>query len=242
MSNHYPYCFLCKVTEAIISGLSGTDVIFGGDLHTVVSLFDPIIQKYNTANYESFVLATNMYQISNILVNSSEAWGDLTNVGERYLLSTVILTNIDNVGFLFLSENPSTKGKKTFKFSHIEVILDAQKAPTELGFPNCYQFNQVVVKTDFKIYIDKIIFPQGSICIPNAVYDKTNETVPGVASAVEFYNRENLLLPPFQYDPQTNLSTVISFSMDNGSKVQLADDVDPIRITFNEVRLFLLFL
>ena len=138
------------MTEAIISGLSGSDVIFGGDLHTVVSLFDPIIQKYNTANYESFVLITNMYRISNMLVISSEAWGDVTNFGERYLLSTAILTNIDNIGFLFLSENPSMKGPKIFNFSHIGVILDAQKTPTELGFANCYQFNQVGVKKILK--------------------------------------------------------------------------------------------
>ena len=139
------------MTEAIISGLSDSDVIFGGDLHTVVSLFDPIIQKYNSANYESFVLITNMYQISNMLVNSSEAWGDLTSFGERYLLSTAILTNIDNMGFLFLSENPFTRGPIIFNFSHIGVILDAQKKPTKRGFPNCYQFNQVVVITRSKI-------------------------------------------------------------------------------------------
>ena len=134
---------MCQVTEAIISGLSTSDVIFGGDLHTVVSLFDPIIQKYNRANYESFVLITNMYQISNMLVNSSKAWGDVTDFVDRYLLSTAILTNIDNIGFLFLSENPFTKGPIMFNFSHIGVILDTQKASTELGFPNCYQFNQV---------------------------------------------------------------------------------------------------
>ena len=139
------------MTEAIISGLSGSDVIFGGDLHTVVTLFGPIIQKYNSANYESFVLITNMYQISNMLVNSSEAWGDLTNFGERYLLSTAILANIDNMGFLFLSENPFTRGPIIFNFSHMGVILDAQKKPTERGFPNCYQFNQVVVITRSKI-------------------------------------------------------------------------------------------
>ena len=81
----------------------------------------------------------------------------------------------------------------------------------------------------------KYIYPQGSICIPSAVYDEASDVGHGVAFAVEFYNRENLLLPSFQYDPQTNLSTVISFSIDNGSKVQLADDVEPIRITFNQV-------
>ena len=94
-----------------------------------------------------------MYKISNMLVNSSEAWGDVTDFGDRYLLSTAILTNIDNIGFLFLSENPFTKGPIIFNFSHIGVILDAQKAPTELGFPNCYQFNQV--NTDLKENQDK---------------------------------------------------------------------------------------
>ena len=201
----------------------------------MVSLFDPIIQKYNTANYESFVLITNIYKISNMLLNSSEAWGDVTNFGERYLLSTAILTNIDDIGFLFLSENPSMKGPKIFNFSHIGVILDARKAPTELGFPSCYQFKQVCymlkkTQDDYR--------QQGPNCIPSAVYDEVSDTAHGVASAVQFCNRENLLLPSFQYDPQTNLSTVISFSIDNGSKVQLADDVEPIRITFNQVKLF----
>ena len=45
------------------------------------------------------------------------------------------------------------------------------------------------------------------------------------------------MLPSFTYDPQTNLSTVIGFSIDNGSKVQLAGDAEPIRITFNQVRI-----
>ena len=78
---------------------------------------------------------------------------------------------------------------------------------------------------------------QGSICIPSEVYEDANDDAVhyGVASALEFYNGENLLLPPFQYDPQTNLSTVISFSIDNGSKVQLGGDAEPIRITFHQV-------
>ena len=57
-----------------------------------------------------------------------------------------------------------------------------------------------------------------------------------MASAFEFYNGENLLLPAFEYDPHTNLSTVISFSIDNkASKVELAEDAEPIRITFHQV-------
>ena len=79
-------------------------------------------------------------------------------------------------------------------------------------------------------------YQQGSICIPSAVYEEAGFVSRGVASAFEFYNGENLLLPAFEYDPHTNLSTVISFSIDNNaSKVELAEDSEPIRITFKQV-------
>ena len=76
---------------------------------------------------------------------------------------------------------------------------------------------------------------QGSICIPEEVYNNIDITGHGVASAIEFDNKENLLLPSFQNDPQTNLSTVISFSLNNGTEVKIADDSLPIRITFDQV-------
>ena len=134
---------LCKVTEAIISGLTSSDVIFGGDLTTVVSLFDPIIKMYDSAKAESFVLATNMFRISNILITTSEPWEDITSFGERYILSTGILSNIDSMGFLFLSENPLNKGPKVFNFSNVEVILDQFTSIAWPNYPKCYQFKQV---------------------------------------------------------------------------------------------------
>ena len=76
---------------------------------------------------------------------------------------------------------------------------------------------------------------QGSICIPREVYDNTDNAGQGVASAIEFNNKENLLFPLFQNNPQTNLSTVISFSMNTSSEVQITDESSPIRISFNQV-------
>ena len=114
--------------------MTSSDVIFGGDLATVVSLFDPIIEMYDRAKAESFVLATNMFRISNILIASSEAWEDITSFGERYILSTAILSNIDNMGYLYLSENPFNKEPKIFNFSNVAVKL----APFSL----CYEFTQ----------------------------------------------------------------------------------------------------
>ena len=158
------------MTEAIISGLSSSDVIFGGDLHFVVALFDPIINKYNRANYESLVLVTNMFNISNILVDSTDAWQDLPDFGERYLLSTSILANVDDMGFLFLSENPFVKGPKRFSFSHIGVVLEAHKAPNRQDFPDCYDFPQVIVDRDCigKMIIKFVIILQ-SIAITTGV-------------------------------------------------------------------------
>ena len=103
-----------------------------------------------------------------------------------------------------------------------------------------YKLKKIKIKsitniTD-KVHLSTFNNQQGSICIPSAVFNDANEVAHhGVASALDFYNGENLMLPSFQYDPQTNLSTVISFSIDNGSKVQLAGDDEPIRITFNQV-------
>ena len=77
---------------------------------------------------------------------------------------------------------------------------------------------------------------QGSICIPREVYDNTDNAGQGVASAIEFNNKENLLFPLFQNNPQTNLSTVISFSINSSSEVQITDESSPIRITFNQVK------
>ena len=43
------------------------------------------------------------------LIASTGAWEDITSFGERYILSTAILSNIDNMGYLYLSENPFNK-------------------------------------------------------------------------------------------------------------------------------------
>ena len=123
--------------------MTSSDVIFGGDLATVVSLFDPIIEMYDRAKAESFVLATNMFRISNILIATSEPWEDITSFGERYILPTDILSNIDSMGFLYLSENPLNKGTKVFNFSNVEVILDQFKSIAWPSLPKCYQFKQV---------------------------------------------------------------------------------------------------
>ena len=114
--------------------MTSSDVIFGGDLATVVSLFDPIIEMYDRAKAESLVLATNMFRISSILTASSVAWEDITSFGERYNLSASILSNIDNIGYLYLSENPFNKEPKIFNFTNVAVKL----APFSL----CYEFTQ----------------------------------------------------------------------------------------------------
>ena len=59
-----------------------------------------------------------------------------------------------------------------------------------------------------------------------------------MATALEFYNGDNLLFPSFQYDPQSNLSSIIGFSLDNNSKVELSRDAQPVRIRFKQVIVF----
>ena len=140
--------------------MTSSDVIFGGDLTTVVSLFDPIMQMYNSAKAESFVLATNMFRISNILITTSEPWEDITSFGERYILSTGILSNIDSMGFLFLSENPLNKGPKVFNFSNVEVILDQCTSIAWPSLPKCYQFKQVSLVNLSKTTKICIVFDQ----------------------------------------------------------------------------------
>ena len=66
----------------------------------------------------------------------------------------------------------------------------------------------------------------------------TNGMGHGVAIALEFYNGDNLLFPSFQYDPQSNLSSIIGFSLDNNSKVELSRDAQPVRIRFKQVTVF----
>ena len=83
---------------------------------------------------------------------------------------------------------------------------------------------------------------QGSICVPRGVYTSPDNNNHGVASSIEFNNKENLLLPPFQNNPRTNLSTVISFSINNGSDVQITDESSPIRITFGQVQKLILII
>ena len=85
-----------------------------------------------------------------------------------------------------------------------------------------------------------MIILQGSICLPAEVWG----TKPGlghvVVSALEFYNGENLLFPAFQTHPQSNLSSIISLSVDNNSKVELPLDGEPIRIRFNQVTQYII--
>ena len=147
-------CFLnfsAQVTEAIINGVSGTDQIFGGDLSAVVNLLEPTLRKYNRDNEEVHGLTRNMYNISNTLLASYQAWTELTDFHQRYLLSTDILGNIDRTGFLFLSENLFSSFTTTstslrnistrFTFQHLDVILDT--LDSEGSFPRCYYFDQV---------------------------------------------------------------------------------------------------
>ena len=60
-----------------------------------------------------------------------------------------------------------------------------------------------------------------------------------MATALEFYNEEDLLFPSFQYDPQSNLSRIIGFSLDNNSKVELSRNAEPVRISFKKVKIFI---
>ena len=135
------------MTKEIIHGISGAEHIFGGDLSAVVRFLKPTLQRYNRDNEEVFNLTNNMYNISNILFTSYEAWTELTDFGQRYQLSSNILANIDNTGFLFLSETMFstmlTHFNQTvqFSFQTFEVILDIID-PTQ-AISSCYKFNQV---------------------------------------------------------------------------------------------------
>ena len=138
------------MTEAIISGISGSNDIFGGDLSAVVQLLEPTLRKYNRDNEEVYGLTRNMFNISNALLASYQAWTELTDFHQRYLLSSNILGNIDNTGFLFLSENLFSNFTPTssltnittrFSFQHLDVILDT--LDSERTFPHCYGFDQV---------------------------------------------------------------------------------------------------
>ena len=60
----------------------------------------------------------------------------------------------------------------------------------------------------------------------------------GVATALEFFNGDNLLFPSFQHNPWSNLSSIVGFSLDNNSKVELPHDAKPIRIRFKQVITF----
>ena len=135
------------MTKEIIHGISGAEHIFGGDLSAVVRFLKPTLHRYNRDNEEVFNLTNNMYNISNILFTSYEAWIELTDFGQRYQLSSNILANIDNTGFLFLSETmfstTLTHFNQTvqFSFQTFEVILDIID-PTQ-AISSCYKFNQV---------------------------------------------------------------------------------------------------
>ena len=140
--------FSSQVTDAIIKGISDSNDIFGGDLLAVVHLLEPILRKYNRDNEEVYGLTRNMYNISNALLASSTAWIELADFHQRYLLSTNILGNIDNTGFLFLSENlfsnfTPTNFTKRFTFQHLDVILDT--IDSERVFPHCYDFEEVII-------------------------------------------------------------------------------------------------
>ena len=143
--------FSPQVTIAIINGISGSDEIFGGDLSVVVNLLEPMLRKYNGDNEEVGGLTRNMFYISNTLLASYQAWTELTDFHQRYLLSTDIIGNIESTGFLFLSEKlssnfapnstPLNNITKQFSFQHLDVILDT--LDSEEAFPHCYYFDQV---------------------------------------------------------------------------------------------------
>ena len=93
-----------------------------------------------------------MYNISNTLLASYTAWTEITDFNQRYSLSTTILGNIDNTGFLYLSENLFSNFTQTttlanitkqFSFQHLDVILDT--LDPEKALPHCYDFDQVII-------------------------------------------------------------------------------------------------
>ena len=224
------------MSKEIIHNLSGSDHMFGGDLSAVVRFLQPTLQKYNRDKEEVFNLTNNLYNISDILFTSYEAWTELTDFGQRYKLSTNILANIDNTGFLYLYETEFSLFMQfnitmQFNFKSLVVILD--KIDSTGALPNCYDFDQVRNQNHHITPLSIIL--QGSICLPSEVWG----TKPGlghvVVSALEFYNGDSLIFPAFKTNPQSNLSSIISLSVDNNSKVELPLDGEPIRIRFNQV-------
>ena len=113
----------------------------------VVDLLGQIIQIYNKDSEDVFSLTRNIYNISNTLLASFQAWTELTDFDQRYRLSTNILRIIDNTGFLFLSDHQLSASAKTqtnFSFEHLKVILDT--IGPERSFSRCYDFEQVTIK------------------------------------------------------------------------------------------------
>ena len=134
------------MSKEIIHNLSGSDRMFGGDLSAVVRFLQPTLQKYNRDKEEVFNLTNNLYNISDILFTSYEAWTELTDFGHRYKLSTNILANIDNIGFLYLYETEFslfTQFNITMQFNFKSLVVILDKIDSTGALPNCYDFDQV---------------------------------------------------------------------------------------------------
>ena len=222
-----------QIVDTLVDNLGKSNcTLFGGDLLEIAGYLDPLHSKQEqqgrTQGEGNFT--EQMYSIADSLLKCDLVWEEVQSDTIRYDASSQILQSIDKVGFLFLRQHMGT-----FNFTFNSLMVTLRNKTIDKNSWSCFEFpsgSPIVWLRHERVVEDDV--PLGKICIPNIAYSTTKQGL-SVASALQFNNKGGLIFPLLSNHPQTNLSSIISLSIDNKTHVDLPSGSPPVRITFYQV-------
>lgn len=195
--------------------------LYGGDILKLRDMMKPLAQKYshdmleNNEN-ENWEFIENIFIVTDVLLNSTIAWMEVTNATKRYNCSSKFVSNVDNIGHLFLT-SLHTPGclPSLLNFTSPHLTVQMINLAQHCFLPMCFSFFT------------------GTICVPPTVYESFNkDNVANVATEFVINNIDEVIFPENMLNNMNNQSSIIGLSLENGTSILIAEDNEPIRIIF----------
>merc|ERR1719369_718425 len=149
-----------------------------------------MLENSEKGNWE---FTENIFTVTDVLLSSTIAWMEVTNATKRYNCSSKIVSNVDNIGNIFLTSLPShgcLPSLLNFTSNHLTVQM--VNLGQDCFLPVCFSFST------------------GSICVPLTVYESFNkDSVTNVATEFLIDNIEEVMFPNNMLTNINNQSSLI---------------------------------
>ena len=209
-----------NISATLRNKVNDTD-LYGGDVLELGQMMNILTQKHSidmleNSEAENWKFSENIFAVTDIIIKSTIAWLEVTEAPRRYDCTSKIVSNVDQVGNLFLTiSSTSNCSPSQYNFTSNHLTVKMTNLGSNCSSPVCFPFST------------------GNICVPSTIYESfKKDSVANVATEFKIQNTEEMMFPNNMLINKHNQSSLIGLSVENGSLIVLPEDGESVKIIF----------